>query len=578
MLAGSRGVTVRFDGPAEATVTVVEGGEVVAERLAVAGDSGSEVRIVGLTPDTEHQVRVMADGAPIGASPFRTLPDLNVVIVMTDDQRADTLWSIPETMDRLPDRAVVFDRAYVSTPLCCPVRASFLAGGYLPVHTNIRWNQEPMGGFAMFNAEDTLGARLQRNGYRTALIGKVMNGYQVSGGTVPPGWDVFRGQVDAGDWQSSVFIAGSSREETVTGVEIRTDAYLTDYIRDEALAFMEAGPEPFFAYLAPYAPHDPAIPDTEDIGTVTELPEDAPSVDEADVSDKPAFVQALPLLDPETRAALDTLERDGLETMASVDRAMVALIDALDAAGRLDRTLIVFASDNGYLYGEHRLQGKGLPYEESIRVPMVVWAPEAVPRTEDRLVVMDLDVPATVGAWTGVLGEGDGMSLWPLLRDEEADQWREGVLIEGYPLYGGWAALVRPDFKLVSYLAGDLELYDRVADPYELESLHADPALAALRDEMLAELDARRGVVFPIHQIPTDLGVEFDVQLQPIGGTAPYTWSATNLPDGVELSEDGRLWGRADDRTSATLVVTDSSTAHHAGGPQRYADLVLFGR
>ena len=141
---------------------------------------------------------------------------------------------------------------------------------------------------------------------------------------------------------------------------------------------------------------------------------------EADLSDKPTRIQqTLPL---DTRQ-LQTFQRNQLRALQAVDRAVGAIVDKLEAKNKLAQTVLIFTSDNGYLWGEHGLQGKGEPYEESIRVPLVIVLPGIAPRTDDHLVAMNLDVPQTIFDLAGISKDTDGVSLVPLLQGDNS-LWR----------------------------------------------------------------------------------------------------------------------------------------------------------
>jgi arylsulfatase A-like enzyme len=266
--------------------------------------------------------------------------------------------------------------------------------------------------------------------------------------------------------------------------------YSTDVLAREAVAFIERTVGPLFLELAPAAPHAPAIPAPEDEGAFAALEPARPeSFDEADVGDKPAWVRALPRLSEPDEAAVDALRRDQYRSLLSVDRTVGAVLDALERTGRLENTIVVLTSDNGLQLGEHRWVRKEAPYEESIRIPLVVrWdaAGWATPVNQGAL-ALNIDLAPTIAEAAGLRVPADGRSLLPVLAGRTLG-WRGDFLIEHLenetpvPTY---CAVRMHSAKYVRYATGEEELYDLAADPFELENRAGDPAaseeLAALR-------------------------------------------------------------------------------------------------
>ena len=359
----------------------------------------------------------------------------NFVVIMTDDQRWDTLWAMPIVQDLLIRRGVNFTQAFVSTPLCCPSRASFLGGGYYAHNTGVLTNGLPNGGAQRFVDTNTLPLRLQQNGYATALVGKYLNGYEAP--YIPPGWSRFVSWPGGSSTNFSVVI-GSSTDQPSTGIIEHKTQYLTDYLRDEALTFLDGvGNRPFFLYVAPFAPHAPATPAPGDEGLFSSYRYRSRGYGEVDRSDKPAHIRNRPPLDVATE---DELHRNQLRSLQAVDRAVGALIDKLQTLGKLENTVIVYTSDNGFLWGEHGLRRKSQPYEESIRVPLIVVVPGVVPREDDSLVVSNLDVPTTIWHLAGLPKATDGLNLLPLLHDPHLPWRPQGIFLEsfGSPIWAGW--------------------------------------------------------------------------------------------------------------------------------------------
>ncbi|GIV00653.1 MAG: hypothetical protein KatS3mg014_2268 [Actinomycetota bacterium] len=419
-------------------------------------------------------------------------PRLNVVVIVTDDQSFD---SIPRSVPVMPylqaraldpaDHWVVFTRAFVNTPLCCPSRATMLTGRY-PHHTGVWGNADG----AVLDETDTLATWLDAAGYETALVGKYLNGYPFGRGPyVPPGWDRWWGKEQGGP--ESIYHDFTLIEQG-TPVAYGPEAYSTDVLADAAVSFIERAPRdrPFFLWFAPTAPHPPAEPAARHAGRYADLAlTDPPSLGEPDVSDKPAWVRALPPLDAAGLEAMRNARRRSFETLLAVDEAVRRVIEALRERGELEETVVVFTSDNGLSFGEHRWDRKSCPYEECIRVPLLVRVPGLAHRVEPAL-VSAVDLAPTILDLTGVRPTGplDGASLAPLLRGGPPPRQEVYLEFGGDPRVPAWRALRTPRWMYVELATGERELYDLRADPFELENLARDPARAAIVETMADDL------------------------------------------------------------------------------------------
>jgi arylsulfatase A-like enzyme len=415
------------------------------------------------------------------------------VLILTDDQRSDTLWAMPTVQRELADRGITFANGYVSNPLCCPSRASILTGQYshsTGVYTNR--GQEPFGGFRAFDDGSTVATWLQDAGYRTAMLGKYMNGY--AGSYVPPGWDEWFATYQNGGFYD--YVAADDYVMKTYGSD--RGAYGTTVLAENAVDFIRTTPAdtPLFLYFAPHAPHEPATAAPGDGDAFADLEPWRPeSYDEADISDKPAYIQRRYRLSATERAGIDRFRRSQYRSLLAVDRTVGEIVDALEATDRLSNTLIVFTSDNGMLWGEHRWDTKLVPYEESIRVPFVLRFDAAIrtPRTDERL-VLNIDLAPTFADLAGIAApRAEGRSITPLLFDEaRRPPWRNDFLLEhmeksagGVPTYCG---VHTGDRVFVRYVTGEEELYDLARDPAQLENLAGDERYAPIRREMLRRL------------------------------------------------------------------------------------------
>lgn len=422
--------------------------------------------------------------------PDTTPGRLNIVLILTDDQRPNTLAYMPRTQALLVSQGVEFTNAFATTPLCCPSRSSILTGLYSHNH-GVLGNFPPIGGAPRFVDTSTIATWLERSGYRTALIGKYLNAYDqlLPFPHRPPGWSTWRA-FKVADYGSYVLVEDS--------VEIPFGAapadYSTDVLATEAEAFIASTPDsqPLFLYFTPYAPHAPATPAPQDAGSFSSFPPwRPPSYNEADVSDKPAWVQGLPLMTAATSAATDSFVQHQIESLQAVDRAVDRLVQALARSGRLDSTVIIFASDNGMSWGEHRHLTKNCVYEECIRVPLIIRGPRIAPRQDTHLVAL-MDLAPTIAHLAGLTPPGtvNGTDLGPLLENPGAP-YRQDLLFEvlAQVLGGATFSAVRTDRYMYSELtSGELELYDLQSDPYELNNLASDPSQAGLIATLRARL------------------------------------------------------------------------------------------
>jgi arylsulfatase A-like enzyme len=263
----------------------------------------------------------------------------------------------------------------------------------------------------------------------------------------------------------------------------------TDVFAREAVRFIHTTParQRLFLWLAFHAPHQPANPEPKYAGTLSDLPKlRPPSYNEADVSDKPAYMRRKPRISAQRGAEIDAFRERQYEALLSADDRLKDVIDALAQTGRLGNTLIVYSSDNGLLLGEHRVDvDKVVPYEESIRVPLIVrWdaAGWRVPRTDTHL-VGNVDMAPTFASAAGLdMPKAEGRSLLPLLAGTK-EPWRQEFLLEhGHsdrvPPFCG----LRTDRWLYAeYATGEEELYDLTMDPFELSNRAQDKRLSALK-------------------------------------------------------------------------------------------------
>jgi N-acetylglucosamine-6-sulfatase len=427
----------------------------------------------------------------------------NIVLVMTDDQDLRSLRVMPTVRARLARRGTRFSRYYATFPLCCPARATLLTGQYAHNH-GVLGNKPPEGGYpALADRADTLGVWLQDAGYRTAWIGKFLNGYGREGDyRIAPGWSNWQVPVELTELRMYGYRLNENGRIVAYGSEPAD--YQTDVLADKAVEFIRTGAtrsRPFFLTLSPLAPHDEADtidtgnrdprPAPRHLGTLSGTPlARPPSFNERDVADKPGYVAGLPRLGPEDLRAMRPQLLGRLESLLAVDEAVGRIVAALRQTGQLEDTVILFTSDNGLVLGEHRLAtAKSVPYEEATHMPLIARGPGFEPRARRAKPTANVDLTATIldlaGAQpTRVL---DGSSLLPLARDPGALGDRP-VLLES----DSWAGLRAGRWSYVEYPGDGAELYDLAHDPYQLENLAGRPSYRDVRETFAGELERLR--------------------------------------------------------------------------------------
>ncbi|HEY9643240.1 MAG TPA: sulfatase [Coleofasciculaceae cyanobacterium] len=450
----------------------------------------------------------------------------NILFILTDDLDLHELEVMPKLKSLLIDQGVSFAQYFANVSLCCPSRVTTLSGQYAH-NTHVLTNGGTNGGFETFHErngeQSTLATWLQAQGYRTALIGKYLNGYPNTVGLryVPPGWTEWASP-SAGDPYSE-FNYTLNKNGKLSKFKQRETDYGTDVFAHKTKEFMLkaiADQVPFFAFLSVVAPHFPATPAPRHqmLFADAKAPR-TPAFNEADVSDKPAFIQQKPPLKPRAAQWIDRFYRLRIQSLQAVDEAIANLYETLEAANQLDNTYIVFSSDNGFHLGQHRLHsGKETAYEEDIHLPLVVKGP-GVPRGKTVAAISgNVDLAPTFADLAGVKPPAsvDGRSLVPLfqptrtmpsawrqvyllghwveadpetrnrnlndrtLEPPDRDQFREEPVPEilvtpphkaGKSVIPAYQGLRTQRYTYVEYETGERELYDLEQDPDQLQNL-----------------------------------------------------------------------------------------------------------
>lgn len=498
-------------------------------------------------------------------------PPPNVVIILTDDQRFDELVTMPNVQSMLVAQGTDFSRYLFTTSVCCPSRAAMLSGQYN--HNNgVLSNSSG----AMFDSTKTLATMLDDTGYQTSYIGKYLNGYSCNKAT-PEGWD---------DWQALCYRVQNKygykiKDNLATVTYGRTDAdYQTDVLADRAvdtLGEFSANPDPFFMVVAPTAPHGPLQPATRHRNAFPNyvMPKRA-NFDEADVSDKPTWVSTRP---PAKAASIDRSERKRIQMLLAVDEMVGDVVSELTASGELDNTIIMFASDNGFMRGEHRIPtGKDHFYTESIRGPFVMRGPGIpVGATNDAL-IGNVDIAPYVVARAGATPTIDfdgrdfhGTFADPLALENRAYLHRRPAWDSTFPVPMAFGITTEDGLRYSKFANGVEELYDLLVDPYEMTNVAASPAYALVKGELATMLDTLQvcagGSCHVSYNRPpvasftsADLGagvVNFDASASadPGGTIASYAWNFGDGNTGTGIAPSHTYL--SDGTYGVTLTVTD---------------------
>ena len=414
----------------------------------------------------------------------------NVVFIIADDMRKDDLKYMPKTRAVLKDRGMSFENAFVSTPLCCPSRATIMRGQYAH-NTGVWLNGGPdEGGWHAYrsndNEQDNVATRLDAAGYRTALFGKYLNSYSNTT-VIPSGWDRWFATFHP-PWE--YFDYDVNDDGTMRHFGTRDSDYQTDVLKRTTRTFIGASVtqgKPFFAYVAPLAPHGPTTSAPRDRHTYDGLKAPRPpSFNERDVSDKPPWIRQLPRLSDAKKAGIDDNQEKRAETLQALDDLVAGVVGKLRDEGVMDNTYVFFTSDNGVHRGEHRIPGdKGRPYEGDVRIPLLVRGPGVAAGQQVRKLALNTDYlptftdlactsssPCNTQNWSYV---PDGRSLLPVL-EGNAITWRSTILLEAHQMNAGstpsYFGVRTNDMKYIEYEGGKKELYNLGPDPYELSNRH----------------------------------------------------------------------------------------------------------
>jgi N-acetylglucosamine-6-sulfatase len=433
----------------------------------------------------------------------------NILFILTDDQDVGSVSGMPNVRSGLADRGTTFDRAYATTPLCCPSRASILRGQY--AHNHELWdNKAPGGGFEGFQKLDledsTVATWLDGAGYHTGFIGKYLNeygSYDEPNDHIPPGWDRWIGYQGGPGAQNRNGAFKVNDQGKVVRIDA-TEEHDTDYFARKAESYVEnrqAG-RPWFLMISTNAPHAPAQASArnENAYAGRTMPK-TPSFNEDDASDKAKMWRdnsRLPAECPrdyreesdlQCVSEADEVWRNRMESLRDVDDMVGGLLAVLREEGFAENTYVILASDNGFAMYRNRIFSKGAPYEPSQRIPFIVRGPGVPEGRVDHRLVANIDLAPTFAQWAGGRTPDfvDGRSLVPVLANPDAP-WRTRLLFEH--------RLAEHDFRAVRTgaqqvyieypLSKETEYYDLTEDPHQIHGQAEKPP--PLLEEQLRDL------------------------------------------------------------------------------------------
>jgi N-acetylglucosamine-6-sulfatase len=401
------------------------------------------------------------------------------VVVLADDMGMAQI----EAMSRLTGS--VFGpaaglRAYVEAPICGPSRATFLTGRFAHNHGVI--SNRTSGALIRPHEGSTFAVPMQQAGYLTAYYGKYINRYD--GSYTPPGWTIWR------PFQPCCVM--KNQPVIIEGTRVYVPGVADDWMRDQAMDLIRATPPdtPLMIVLSSMAPHLPHRAPRRHEGRFSgrQVPRDL-SFNERKINDKPAFLRP-PLLTPAQVQALDVSWAASLDQLQTVDELVLGVYGALRDAGRLATTYLIFTSDNGIHFGQHRQpENKTQPWETDVRIPLLVRGPR-VPSSFDGLgIVANADLAPTLLELAGLPGgERDGVSFAPMLRGEPSTRTAVPIAMwqESQPFALEWKGVRTKRYTYVKYPTGERMLFDNPRDPLQVQNLIDAPGNAGL----IARLDA----------------------------------------------------------------------------------------
>ncbi len=412
----------------------------------------------------------------------------NIIFILTDDL-ADNLVQYMPNLQQMQKDGTTFSNYYVTDSLCCPSRSSIFTGKF-PHDTHVLTNQPPLGGYESFNAHgnqsQTFAVVLQQAGYKTAMLGKYLNGYQPAKDGVPQGWNEW--DVAGNGYPNFNYALNENGRVVQYGHDPKD--YLTDVVSGIAQGFIRnSQPGPYFIEIATFAPHAPYIPAPRDENAFPGLTAPrGPAFGARPGPNAPKWLQEIPPMGQPEIMKIDKFFRMRAQSVLAVDKMIGQIRTELAQLGD-QNTYVIFSSDNGYHMGEYSLRpGKMTPFDTDISVPLVIVGPGVAKGVVVHQIVENVDLAET---YTRIGGQApppqaDGHALLPLLQGGDVAEWRHVALVEhkrpgpsitdpDAPIPHSadpvtYNALRLDNAMYVEYEDGEVGYYDLTRDPYELSN------------------------------------------------------------------------------------------------------------
>jgi N-acetylglucosamine-6-sulfatase len=493
------------------------------DALKLGAAAGVAFSATGLLPRAAKAASVGAGSKP------------SILLILVDDM-PDRLLEVMETVQtRLMAPGTRFLNAYTAIPLCGPNRAAILSGRFphtTKVTTNSAWQAFSGGGHEDFTFVKALH---DAGGYETALFGKYMNG---RGGStsIPLGWDRWF-ELPGSSTHSSTGYVVNDQGKNVSYPNTKNDSQLA---YEKALPWIKSrtpASRPFFIQYSPTNPHTPYTPTAAHAHDYDpEPPRDVDSINERDVSDKPAKMQKGTV----SVATMENAEEGMREELEDTDDFVAGLLDAAEAVTGNSNLLVIFTSDNGFQAGEHRLMNKSWQYQESIEIPLIMRG-TGLPAQQPTQLVSSVDIAGTILNFAGASPPRtfDGRSLHEIvLGIQPADApWRKRVLIENpvdrkWQMYREFQPAAGKDFAFIRHLDDPKpEYYDLKADPYQLVS---NPSMVT--QDMRSKLDRLTSLTGA-----TLRAVEEEPSTTQGDTTSPRVTNTSPAPNAIEVAPSSNL-------------------------------------
>lgn len=433
----------------------------------------------------------------------------NIIFILTDDYATNLVDFMPN-LKAMQKEGVTFNNYYVSNSLCCPSRSTIFTG-MLPHNTGVETNTKPNGGYDAYmekgNAEKSFSVALQTAGYRTAMMGKFLNGYLPNKFAPLPGWsDWF---VAGGGYRNFDYDMNSNGRLIHYGHKEKD--YLTDVVAARTDSLIRAWKnQPFFIEIATFTPHAPFIPAPRHQGLfMDEIAPRTPRFNKQADSTAPDWMRQLETLDNKQIDKIDNIFRNRLRCVQSIDEMLGNIRKVLKETGEAENTYIFFSSDNGYHLGDYSmLQGKQTPFDIDIRVPLIAYGPHVAKGSLQQHIVSNIDLAPTFTAIAGgkLKGDADGKDIRQLFTEKQTEKinWRNFAIIEHRRVsydpddpdrqekqdgkLPSYTALRFHNLLYVEYETGEIACYDSEQDPYQLKNIAATGLAPGLKKRLHAIL------------------------------------------------------------------------------------------